>query len=142
MKNKQKGLAAVELIIGLPVLMLFLVAVIEIARIYVEMNTLNKAVRVGARYAMSVSEMSGCGPVMNEQGDIKQLVVYGTLEAGAAARIDSLTTNDVTVSCENNQFVTVTASHTFVPLFRDTLPNSELSLALPMNATTVMRLDP
>jgi len=142
MKSKQRGLAAVELVIGLPILMLFLVAVVEVARIYIEMNTLNKTVRIGARFAMSQSETAGCGPIMAQQANIKHLVVYGTHANGSSALLDSLTTGDVTVSCENNQFVTVSASHTFVPLFRAEIPYTDISLALPMNASSVMRLDP
>ncbi|MGY3571806.1 TadE/TadG family type IV pilus assembly protein [Vibrio paucivorans] len=139
-QQRQKGLAAVELVIGLPVLMLLLVGVVEIARIFVEMNTLNKAVRVGARYASSQSEASGCGPIMAEQGDIKQLVVYGTLNSSTNALLTDWETTDVTVSCENNLFVTVSAVHTFEPIFADTIPSTEFSLAIPMNASTVMRI--
>lgn len=139
--RKQKGLAAVELIIGLPVLLIFLVAVLEVARALIEMNTLNKAVRIGARYAFTQSEAAGCGPITAGQANIKQLVVYGTLADGATALIDTLTTNDVTVSCENNLFVTVSASHTFQPLFSATIPNTNFSLAIPMDASTVMRLE-
>jgi|GEM_PF-2059950 hypothetical protein len=140
--KRQQGLAAVELIIGLPVLMLFLVAVVEIARIYVEMNTLNKSVRIGARYAMSQSEAAGCGPVMAQQSDIKHLVVYGTHANDATALLPDLSTSDISVSCENNQFVTVSASHTYQPLFRSSIPFTEIGLDLPMNASSVMRLDP
>lgn len=141
--RKQKGLAAIELIIGLPVLLIFLVAVLEVARALIEMNTLNKAVRIGARYAFTQSEAAGCGPITaaSSQANIKQLVVYGTLTDGATALIDTLTTNDVTVSCENNLFVTVSASHTFQPLFSATIPNTNFSLAIPMDASTVMRLE-
>lgn len=141
MLRKQKGLAAVELIIGLPILLLLLVAVVEVARVFVEMNTLNKAVRVGARYASTLSQMSGCGPIMNSQSDVKQFVVYGTLNDGASALIDNLSTTNVTVTCENNQFVTVSANYTFQPLFSTKIPNTDFSLAVPMNAATVARLD-
>ncbi|USD44173.1 pilus assembly protein [Vibrio sp. SCSIO 43135] len=140
MRKKQQGLAAVELVIGLPALMLLLVGVVEIARIFVEMNTLNKAVRVGARYASTVSDASGCGPIIGEEGNIKQLVVYGTLSDSTDAILSDWETTDVSVSCENNLFVTVSADYTFSPIFADTIPSTEISLAIPMNASTVMRI--
>lgn len=142
MRRKQQGLAAVELVIGIPILLLLLVGVVEVARAFVEMNTLTKSVRVGARYASTLSQMSGCGPIINAQNDVKQFVVYGTLNTGTSALIDNLTTTNVTVSCENNQFVTVSANYTFEPLFSAKIPYTEISLAVPMNASTVMRLDP
>lgn len=140
-RRRQKGLAAVELVIGLPILLLLLVGVVEVARAFVEMNTLTKSIRVGARYASTLSQMSGCGPVMAAQDNVKHIVVYGTLKTGAASLIDSLSTTDVTVNCENNLFVTVSATYTFQPIFADKIPYSDVSLALPMNAATVMRLD-
>ncbi|MBW3698325.1 pilus assembly protein [Vibrio sp. T187] len=137
---KQKGLAAVELVIGIPVLLLLLVGVLEVARVFIELNTLNKAVRVGARYASTQTDASGCGPVMADQSDIKQLVVYGTLNAGTSALLNNWQTSDITVSCENNLYVTVSAVYTFEPKFVSTIPATEISLAVPMNASTVMRI--
>ncbi|EGA69062.1 hypothetical protein VISI1226_07143 [Vibrio sinaloensis DSM 21326] len=140
-RKRQQGLAAVELVIGLPVIMLLLLSVTEIARMFVDMNTLTKAVRVGARYAMTQSDAAGCGPIMLAQNDVKQLVVYGTLNSGTEPLLSSLSTSDISVACENNLFVTVSASITFSPAIGDKLPGTELSLAVPLNASSVMRIN-
>ncbi|BBL92445.1 hypothetical protein VroAM7_50980 (plasmid) [Vibrio rotiferianus] len=137
---KQRGMSSVEMIIALPILILFMVMVIEVARVMIEMNTLNKAVRVGARYASTLSGAAGCGPILNESGNIQKMVVYGSLGSGVTALLDNWGTSDIAVSCENNQYVTVTASYTFQPRFVSKIPYSETSLAIPMNASTVMRL--
>lgn len=137
---KQKGMSAVEMILALPVLILLMVMVIEVARVLIEMNTLNKAVRVGARYAATQSSAAGCGPLLAHSGDIQKMVVYGSLGSEVSALLDGWATSDIAVSCENNQYVTVTASYTFQPRFVSSIPYSETSLQIPMNASTVMRL--
>lgn len=139
-RKKSKGLAAIEMVIALPILMLFLVMVIEVARVLIEMNTLNKAVRVGARYASTLSDAAGCGPLLANTGDIQKMVVYGSLGSGVSAQLSGWQTTDISVACENNLYVTVSASYTFQPKFASTIPYTETSLSLPMNASTVMRL--
>lgn len=139
-RKSQRGLAAVELVIGLPVIMLLLLSVTEIARMFVDMNTLTKAVRVGARYATTQTDAAGCGPLMSAESDIKKLVVYGTLSSGSDPLLSSLTTSDINVSCENNLFVTVSASINFSPVMGDKLPGTEVSLAVPLNASSIMRI--
>ncbi|MGF1755146.1 pilus assembly protein [Vibrio makurazakiensis] len=138
--KKQTGFAAVELVIGIPVLMMLLVGVMEVARIFIEMNTLNKAVRVGARYATTQSGASGCNPIIAESGNIKDLVVYGDLSAGGSALLTDWETSDITVSCEDNLFVTVSGEYTFQPKFMSKIPGTEFSLEVPMSASTVMRI--
>lgn len=138
--KKQDGYAAVEFIATLPILLLLLVAVTEIARMMVDYNTLSKAVRVGARYASAQSDTSGCAVLLSQQDTIKQLVVNGSLSDGSTALLDDWTTGDVSITCDDNVFVTVTATYTFTPSLMSTLPFTGTSLALPMNASTVMRL--
>ncbi|MDN3685020.1 pilus assembly protein [Vibrio sinaloensis] len=58
-RKRQQGLAAVELVIGLPVIMLLLLSVTEIARMFVDMNTLTKAVRVGGTLCNDPVRCSG-----------------------------------------------------------------------------------
>lgn len=140
MIRRNKGLAAIEMVIALPILMLFIVMVVEVARVLIEMNTLNKAVRVGARYASTQSASAGCGPLLEETSNVQKMVVYGSLASGVTSLIDGLVTSDVSVTCENNLYVTVSASYTFQPKFTSTIPYSDISLAVPMNASTVMRL--
>lgn len=139
-RKSQSGLAAVELIIGLPVIMLLLMSVTEVARMFVDMNTLTKAVRVGARYAMTQTDGAGCGPLMSAESNIKQLVVYGTLGSGTDPLLNSLSTSDINVACEDNLFVTVSASINFRPAMGEKLPGTEVSLVVPLNASSVMRI--
>ena len=48
--KRQKGVAALELAIAVPVLLLLLLASAELGRAFYQYNTLTKSVRDGARY--------------------------------------------------------------------------------------------
>lgn len=135
----QKGFAAIELLIALPVLLLILVAVVELSRMMLELNTLNKAVRIGARYASTQTDASGCGPVIAITSDIQKMVVYGTVN-GNKSQLRNWQVSDVAVTCVDNQYVTVTTSYQFKPSIASTLPFSDASLTVPMSSSSIMRL--
>lgn len=142
--RKQRGFAAIEMVIALPVLMLFLIMVIEIARAMIELNTLNKAVRVGARYAATQTDGAGCGPLLNQTSNIQKMVAKGSLSDNAGALLTDMGENDVTVTCSDGVHVIVSAAYTFQPKFVSEIPSvgdlPAVSLSIPMNASTIMRL--
>lgn len=51
-KNYQRGLAAVEFILVLPVLLMLSVLVIDVCRAFIQYTEVNKALQNGARYAV------------------------------------------------------------------------------------------
>ncbi|MFA0349756.1 TadE/TadG family type IV pilus assembly protein, partial [Vibrio sp. 10N.222.55.C6] len=92
----QQGFAAVEMVIATPVLLFFLVLVLELGNILVHYNVISKSVQNGARYA--VSEVYGTiGGTIAPTSEIQNVVVYGQNSVGTAV-LSSLTTSDVTVT--------------------------------------------
>lgn len=50
--SKEHGLAAIEMMVILPILLLLLCAIFEVGRIFMHYTMLNKALQNGARYAV------------------------------------------------------------------------------------------
>ncbi|MGC9458681.1 TadE family protein, partial [Vibrio genomosp. F10] len=76
-QRKQKGIAAVEFLITVPILVLIIGGVTEFGNALIDYNTLNKMARNGARYATTdVSGTSSYDHIADET-EIKNMVVYG-----------------------------------------------------------------
>jgi Flp pilus assembly protein TadG len=140
---RQRGLAAVEFTITLPVLLMTLFATAEIGRMLSQYDTLNKAVRDGARYLAANALQAGVMTVTGaEQTATQNLVVTGNINGTGTALLPGLTTGKVTASGSTNGYVTVSASYTYQPMLAS-LPlfgfHAPISLAVPLNATVVMR---
>ncbi|WP_114633956.1 TadE/TadG family type IV pilus assembly protein [Vibrio splendidus] len=134
----QQGFAAVEMVIATPVLLFFLVLVLELGNILVHYNVISKSVQNGARYA--VSEVYGTiGGTIAPTSEIQNVVVYGQNSAGTAV-LSSLTTSDVTVtSPSGDSYVRVSVTYDYVPLFLS-IPFSNESFTVPLSVTSVMRV--
>ncbi|MFA0426347.1 TadE/TadG family type IV pilus assembly protein [Vibrio sp. 10N.222.51.C5] len=134
----QQGFSAVEMVIATPVLLFFLVLVLELGNILVHYNVISKSVQNGARYA--VSEVYGTiGGTIAPTSEIQNVVVYGQNSVGTAV-LSSLTTSDVTVTPPSgDSYVRVSVTYDYVPLFLS-IPFSNESFALPLSVTSVMRV--
>lgn len=134
----QQGFAAVEMVIATPVLLFFLVLVLELGNVLVHYNVISKSVQNGARYA--VSEVYGTiGGTIAPTSEIQNVVVYGQNSAGTAV-LSSLTTSDVTVTPPSgDSYVRVSVTYDYVPLFLS-IPFSNESFAVPLSVTSVMRV--
>ncbi|WP_060982598.1 TadE/TadG family type IV pilus assembly protein [Vibrio splendidus] len=134
----QQGFAAVEMVIATPVLLFFLVLVLELGNILVHYNVISKSVQNGARYA--VSEVYGTiGGTIAPTPEIQNVVVYGQNSVGTAV-LSSLTTSDVTVTPPSgDSYVRVSVTYDYVPLFLS-IPFSNESFAVPLSVTSVMRV--
>ncbi len=134
----QQGFAAVEMVIVTPVLLFFLVLVLELGNVLVHYNVISKSVQNGARYA--VSEVYGTiGGTIAPTSEIQNVVVYGQNSAGTAV-LSSLTTSDVTVTPPSgDSYVRVSVTYDYVPLFLS-IPFSNESFAVPLSVTSVMRV--
>ncbi|CDT05803.1 TadE/TadG family type IV pilus assembly protein [Vibrio coralliirubri] len=134
----QQGFAAVEMVIATPVLLFFLVLVLELGNILVHYNVISKSVQNGARYA--VSEVYGTiGGTIAPTSEIQNVVVYGQNSVGTAV-LSSLTTSDVTVTPPSgDSYVRVSVTYDYVPLFLS-IPFSNESFAIPLSVTSVMRV--
>ncbi|MFA0524926.1 TadE/TadG family type IV pilus assembly protein [Vibrio sp. 10N.222.52.C3] len=134
----QQGFVAVEMVIVTPVLLFFLVLVLELGNVLVHYNVISKSVQNGARYA--VSEVYGTiGGTIASTSEIQNVVVYGQNSAGTAV-LSSLTTSDVTVTPPSgDSYVRVSVTYDYVPLFLS-IPFSNESFAVPLSVTSVMRV--
>ncbi|PTP74214.1 TadE/TadG family type IV pilus assembly protein [Vibrio splendidus] len=134
----QQGFAAVEMVIVTPVLLFFLVLVLELGNVLVHYNVISKSVQNGARYA--VSEVYGTiGGTIAPTSEIQNVVVYGQNSAGTAV-LSSLTTSDVTVTPPSgDSYVRVSVTYDYVPLFLS-IPFSNESFVVPLSVTSVMRV--
>ena len=88
-KNKERGASLVEFSIAATVFLTVMFGVIEFGRALWTHNALADAARRGARYAVLNQE--------SKKGDVKKIVVYGSLDADAKPMLDNLTTDNVDV---------------------------------------------
>ncbi|MCK6262461.1 pilus assembly protein [Vibrio sp. ZSDE26] len=144
MKNKQKqrGIAAIEFLVTVPVLVIIVGAVTEFGNAFIEYNTLNKMARNGARYATSEVTGTTSYDQIADETEIKNMVVYGTTAVGDSSSplISGLTANDISID-HSNQYVTITINHTYTP--RTSFLSSIFdSSGAPMNVSAVMRTAP
>lgn len=153
---RERGIAATEFAIALPLLLFLMLGTAEIGRMLSQYDTLTKAVRDGARYCASVANsgsqnivsISNCTAAGAGTGGTapanatQNLVVTGnTLGAGGAV-LPGLVVANVTVADAGNGYISVSASYTYQPVL-GTLPTFGLSapitIAVPLNAAVVMR---
>jgi Flp pilus assembly protein TadG len=142
--GRQRGIAAVEFAIALPVLLILLIATAELGRMLSQYDTLNKSVRDGARYLASNALQAGVMTVTAaEQTATRNLVVTGNVNGTGTALLPGLTASNVTASGSTSGYVTVSASYTYQPILTASLPmfgyHSSVSLDIPLTATVVMR---
>lgn len=144
-KKTQSGLAVVELVIVLLMLIPMMVATVEFGRYLHQYNTLTKAVRDGARYAgdnvivRCVGTVSVCSAI---EGETQNLVAYGnTVQANGTEILTGILAGDVTVTAinvpgfTNPSHISVSADYDFSPLF-SFIPDT---LGITMTASTVQR---
>lgn len=136
-KKKQRGIAAVEFILVLPVLLILMVALSEIGSILVRYNTLNKLVQNGSRYAVTNIYGTATTDQIAPIDKIKNIVLYGDDNGGGIVAIDTLTADSITVT-HNDNFVTVTISYDYIP-FIDEIPIFGIPLTITISASSMMR---
>lgn len=147
MVRNQRGLATVEMAIGLPVLLLLMLATAELGRLISQYDTLNNAVRDGARYAASVSAQGSTGFVIitsTIQNNVANLVATGNVNGNGAPLLPGLSPSDVSVSATGNQlYVEVSVTYNYEPITGPTLQTFGLGnvmpLAVPLTSVAVMR---
>ncbi|MGY0614166.1 TadE/TadG family type IV pilus assembly protein [Vibrio sp. FJH11] len=144
-KKSQSGLAALEFIICLPVLLMLLALLIDVSRAFIQYTEINKALQNGVRYAVvdTYGELN-FGSVA-EPGKIINMVVYGKpVKTDADTELLKFLDEDkvsVTLPTAISKEVVVSASYTYVPIF-STLPFTDTSLAFEIGASSRMRTAP
>ncbi|PSJ46940.1 TadE family protein [Zobellella taiwanensis] len=143
--GRQKGLAAVEATIVLPVILLLLLAIGEFGRMIYQYNTLTKAVRAGARTA-SISPNPGTFDLSLVQAKTRNMILYGQEVAGTTPVLPGLQGDDITFNTKeiNGQtYVDIHVSYDWTPVFGDsfnTFFGDTISLTFPLESSMTMRV--
>jgi hypothetical protein len=143
--RRERGLALVETALCLPILLFLMLAAGEVTNVFVQHNTLTKAVRDGARYAAGVS-INGA-KVFDLSSDIvsdtKSLVVFGDTSGGGTAALPNFTVGEVTVTGVAIEIVEVRATYAYTGIIGSVLPafgfGPDHSLGFNLEASVRMR---
>ena len=141
----QRGLAMVELVITLPLLLLLLCAIGEFGRLLFQYNSLMQASRDAGRFVAGQAWNATLGQLdLNTtlQTQAKNVAVYGTPANNGTPAVPNLTTGDVTVTASGTQHVQVSITYTFQPVIGSGLPaffGNSVPLGIDLTSTVVMR---
>jgi Flp pilus assembly protein TadG len=143
---RQRGIATIEFAICAPILLLLMLAIAEVGRMLIQYNTLNKAVRDGARYAVREAAAGSTGTVAITtavRDNTRNLVVTGNMAGTGTSLLPGLTVANVAVNDAGAGFVAVSATYTYQPMLGAALPTfgsrGAISTNVPLTATVVMR---
>ena len=144
LKKNQQGLAAIEMTLILPIMLLLFFATAEFGRLLYQYNALNKAVRDASRYILANSEFNSTNLVaVTEQtrSAARSLLIYGDLN-GTTAILPNLAATTFSISV-SGKFITLTASYPWQPIFAETLPSfvsgNSFDLSFPLVTSYTMR---
>jgi hypothetical protein len=144
--RRERGLALVETALCLPILLFLLLAAGEVTNVFVQHNTLTKAVRDGARYAAGVSINHGA-KVFDLSADIisdtRSIVVFGDTSGTGTAILPNFTVGQVTVTGIAIEIVEVRATYAYTGIIGSVLPafgfGPDHSLGFTLEASVRMR---
>src|SRR5262245_32160416 len=106
--TNQRGQAAVELALLLPILMLLLFGVVQLARVYYTYHTLQKALRSGAGFIAHLSNVNFCDDQNETFLDARNYIVFGNQEGSGAPVVNGLTPEMVQIIPERADVDTAT----------------------------------
>jgi len=165
-RRRQGGLAAVEAVIVLPILLFLALAIGEFGHMLMLYTTLNKAQQDGARYLSNVAILGDSGniclgdhsvPKCEEDGvvpdignvtETKNLILYGDIDGpgpdGPLLPVDpDAGLPEVLISEPVDGYVRIQVTYNFKPVFGDVLSTfgfgDELTLTFPLVSTITMR---
>ena len=120
-RNTQRGVAIVEFIITLPLMLFLIFVTAEFGRAFMQHNTLTKAVRDSVRHVASEALLGQTGNVMidaNLQLAAQNLVVYGNVNGVGTPLLPGLAIADVTVApALGVGDVSLSATYAYAPMF-------------------------
>jgi Flp pilus assembly protein TadG len=142
--NRQRGIAIVEFVIVLPVVLFITLGVAEMGNAIRQYNALTQSVRDGTRH-LAEWAARGNTPVNITSSlvtEVSNLVVYGSTVAGTP-RLPGLTPTNVTLQDLGDGQVSVSASYAYQPLLIGGIPDlvgvGSTGGTFTMNAEVVMR---
>ncbi|WP_375057911.1 TadE family protein [Zobellella sp. DQSA1] len=148
--TRQRGLAAVEATIVMPIMLLLVLAIGEFGRMLYQYNTLTQAVRAGAR-TVSASDNSGTFELTAEmEQKVRNLILYGQEVVGTAPVLPGLAAGDITFvgpfevpAIDGDPYIQIRVSYSWQPMFGlgfNTFFGETLSLDFPLQTSMTMRV--
>jgi Flp pilus assembly protein TadG len=123
-RRPQCGVAMVEFLIGLPLLMMLIMGTAEISRAFMQYNTLVKATRDAGRYISDKALLGSTGVVQlsaARMSETKNVLVYGDIVGGTTPALPGLGAANVSITAAGPASVLIVASYPYAPIFA-TLP--------------------
>ncbi|TRX54441.1 TadE/TadG family type IV pilus assembly protein [Thalassomonas sp. M1454] len=145
--RNQKGLAAIELTLILPFLLLIVFATAEFGRMLYQYNALNHLTRDALRYAVHDVVDGDTGIVTNDTISLisarsRNLLFYGQNSTDTEV-LPGLSSATVSIVPHNSNFVTITVSYDWQPIFFDSMPSfvstDSFDLTFPLVVNYTMR---
>jgi Flp pilus assembly protein TadG len=143
---RQRGLAIVEFTIVLPLLLLLMLATAELGRALYQQDTLNKAVRDGARHLAGTARL-GTGTVLDSAAFTvaRNRVLCGSDScASTAPLLPNMVITDVDATAPDGNNVVVTARYRYQPMLGAVLRpfgwGTDIPLDFTITATSAMRI--
>jgi Flp pilus assembly protein TadG len=146
--GSQTGVAVVEFVIAMPLLLFLMLATAELGRAFYQYTALEKAVENGARYLADFAENGTTGTVEvtdAQRTAVRNLVIYGNIQGGETPLVPALVAEnvDVQVAADLAQHVRVTVSYPYQPIIPE-FPilgwiSQRVSIDNPLRAQVTMR---
>ena len=149
--RRSTGIAAVEFVISVPLLIFFMLAVAELGRAFVQYGTLSYCVRNGARFVSqrvtrsTSGQIEIPGPVVAQA---RNLTVYGDVVSGVSPLLPDFATSQVTVRTAGNDNIEVVATYPYrpmiggglLPIYSGTAAPTLFTMRIPltMRATSIL----
>lgn len=144
--DRQRGLAAVETVIVLPILLLAFLATAEIGRAMLQYNTLAKSVRDGGRFLASraIDDFTTVIDITPaKETAAKNLARYGNIAGTGAVLLPSYADTHLNVDVPDADHVTLVANYPYQPMLFNTLPlfgfGNDISVQFTMQTSVTMR---
>lgn len=144
--DRQRGIAAVEAAVVLPLLLLLFVATAELGRAFLHQNTLAKTVRDGARYLAdnAVDDFTSTIDITPEvETAAKNLSRYGNIHGTGDVLLPDYADEHLSVDIPDAEHVKLVANYPFQPMLFNTLPTfgygEGVNLLFIMQASVTMR---
>jgi Flp pilus assembly protein TadG len=142
--RRSAGVAAVEFVIAVPILIFVLLAIAELGRAFVQYDTLSYSIRNSARF-VSENAIVGTTGVVDVSGAVaaaRNLAVYGTPGGGGQPVLPGFAVGHVSVMNAGGGNIEVNAAYPYQPLIGSALPmfrGGSESTTFTMRISVIMR---
>lgn len=145
-RSTQKGVAAVEFAVALPVLLFLFLGVVEFGRAFLQYNLLTRAVQDAARLVASEAPRGQAGTINLDAALVstaRNLVVFGNGAGTGSALLPGLTPGNVVISDRGGGNIAVTATYAYRPMIGTAIPDvvrgGRIGTQFNLRAEVVMR---